>query len=50
VAARGNGYFVLHPATNIDLCLDVKAAGTGAGTPLIACSCNGGSNENRALK
>lgn len=44
----GNGY-VLHPANNTSLCLDVQGDGTAAGTLVQAWTCNGGNNEEWVL-
>lgn len=44
VTPSGSTY-VLHPASNPGLCLDVYGDGTGNGTPAIVWSCNGGANE-----
>jgi subtilase family serine protease len=45
-----NGSYLLHPASNPSLCLDVRNAGNTAGTLVIAWSCNGGSNQSWAIK
>ncbi|MGA2889946.1 MAG: protease pro-enzyme activation domain-containing protein [Terracidiphilus sp.] len=37
--------FVLHPANNTSLCLDVQGDGTAAGTLVQGWTCNGGNNE-----
>jgi hypothetical protein len=44
----GSGY-VLHPANNTSLCLDVQGDGTANGTLVDAYTCNGGNNENWVL-
>ena len=44
----GSGY-VLHPANNTSLCLDVQGDGTANGTLVEAYTCNGGKNENWVL-
>jgi hypothetical protein len=44
-AVPANGAYVLHPANNTSLCLDVQGDGTGAGTLVQAWTCNGGKNE-----
>jgi subtilase family serine protease len=49
VAAASNGNYVLHPAINPALCLDVKGADTAAGTVVIGWDCNGGTNESWAI-
>jgi hypothetical protein len=43
-----NGY-VLHPANNTSLCLDVQGDGTTAGTLVQAWTCNGQKNETWVL-
>jgi subtilase family serine protease len=45
----GGGVYVLHPANNTSLCMDVSGAGTANGTGIIAHTCNGGSNESWAI-
>ncbi len=47
--ASGSGY-VLHPATNTSLCLDVQSAGTANGTPVQVWSCNNTNAQNWALR
>jgi len=44
------GFYVLHPASNPSLCLDVQGDGTGDGTPVQAWTCNGGNNEQWAVR
>ena len=50
VAAASNGNYLLHPANNPALCLDVRNAGNSAGTVVIGWDCNGGTNESWAIK
>lgn len=50
VAAASDGNYVLHPANNPALCLDVSNAGTSAGTVVIGWNCNGGSNESWSIQ
>jgi hypothetical protein len=45
----GNGVYAFQPANNTSLCLNVQGALTTNGTPVIAYTCNGGSNEQWAL-
>lgn len=44
-AAPGANGYVLHPANNTSLCLDVQGDGTSDGTLVQAWTCNGGNNE-----
>ena len=46
--SAGNG-FVLHPANNTSLCLDVQGNGAADGTLVEAYTCNGGNNEKWVL-
>jgi len=46
--SAGNG-FVLHPANNTSLCLDVQGNGTADGTLVEAYACNGRNNEKWVL-
>jgi hypothetical protein len=50
VAAASNGNYVLHPANNTALCLDVRNNGNTAGTVVIGWDCNGGANEAWAIE
>ncbi len=47
--AAGNGY-VLHPANNTGLCMDVQSAGTTSGTPVQVWTCNGTNAQNWSLQ
>jgi hypothetical protein len=44
------GFYILHPASNPSLCLDVQGDGSGDGTPVQAWTCNGGNNEQWAVR
>ena len=50
VASASNGNYVLHPANNTALCLDVRNNGKTAGTVVIGWDCNGGANEAWGLQ
>ena len=49
VVPSGSSY-ILHPASNPGLCLDVQGDGTGNGNPVQVWACNGGNNEEWAIR
>jgi hypothetical protein len=49
VVPVGSGTYMLHPAGNTGLCLDVQGAATGNGTLVIASACHNGSNQIWAI-